>query len=135
MATTKIRLEQVAGDGTAATKNVPEAGDATAEQVVLGSDTRLTDTREPAVHAPTHIVGGTDPLNLGQDDIPALSATKINQDVLSDAVIPTTIPRFVTAPTTASDTGVVGQMAYDINYFYVCVDTDTWRRTALNTWA
>jgi hypothetical protein len=33
--------------GSAATKNAPVSGDATAMQVVLGSDSRLTNQREP----------------------------------------------------------------------------------------
>jgi len=37
------------------------------------------------------------------------------------------------APATPTSTGTVNQMAYDEDYFYVCVATDTWRRTALST--
>ena len=36
--------------GTAATRNVPETGDAAATEVVLGGDTRMTDTRHPKAH-------------------------------------------------------------------------------------
>jgi hypothetical protein len=36
--------------GTAAAKSVPTSGNATSTQVVLGSDTRLTDSRTPAAH-------------------------------------------------------------------------------------
>lgn len=39
-----------------------------------------------------------------------------------------------TAPATASSTGIAGQIRYDANYLYVCVATDTWKRTALTTW-
>jgi hypothetical protein len=39
-----------------------------------------------------------------------------------------------TAPASASDTGSPGQTAYDADYFYVCVATDTWKRVALSTW-
>lgn len=39
-----------------------------------------------------------------------------------------------TVPSTASDGGVSGQLAWDTSYLYVCVDTDTWKRTALSTW-
>lgn len=38
------------------------------------------------------------------------------------------------APASATDTGTPGQMAYDADYFYVCVATDTWKRIALTTW-
>jgi len=40
----------------------------------------------------------------------------------------------VTVPSTATSTGVAGQYAYDTNYFYVCIATNTWKRTALVTW-
>lgn len=44
------------------------------------------------------------------------------------------LPLRVAAPATASSTGVAGTIAYDSNYFYQCVATDTWKRTALSTW-
>lgn len=37
-------------------------------------------------------------------------------------------------PTSATDTGVAGQIAWDANYMYVCIATNTWKRTALTTW-
>jgi hypothetical protein len=40
----------------------------------------------------------------------------------------------VAAPATAASTGVAGDTAYDANYFYVCVSTNTWKRAALSTW-
>ncbi len=46
--------------GTAATRNVPATGNAGATEVVLGSDTRLTDSRTPTGHAHGNIN------NLGQ---------------------------------------------------------------------
>ena len=41
---------------------------------------------------------------------------------------------WVTPPATASATGVAGQKAYDEDYLYICVATDTWRRIAHDTW-
>lgn len=38
------------------------------------------------------------------------------------------------APTSASDTGTTGEIRYDSNYVYVCVTTNTWKRSALATW-
>lgn len=51
-------------------------------------------------------------------------------DVNSDSV------RLRTAktPASASATGDVGQICWDSNYFYVCVATNTWKRSALSTW-
>ena len=40
----------------------------------------------------------------------------------------------VDAPASASDTGSAGQVAYDADYFYICVDTDTWKRVGVSTW-
>lgn len=40
----------------------------------------------------------------------------------------------VDAPASATATGTIGQTAYDTNYFYVCVATNTWKRVALSTW-
>lgn len=37
-------------------------------------------------------------------------------------------------PTTSSGTGNQGDICWDINYMYVCVSTDTWKRAALTTW-
>lgn len=40
----------------------------------------------------------------------------------------------VAVPATATSTGVVGQVAQDANYFYVCTATNTWKRSPLSTW-
>lgn len=45
------------------------------------------------------------------------------------------VPVKALVPETASSTGSVGQVAWDTDYFYVCVATNTWKRTALSTWA
>ena len=37
-------------------------------------------------------------------------------------------------PSSASDTGTAGMIAWDSDYVYVCVATNTWKRTALTTW-
>jgi len=38
------------------------------------------------------------------------------------------------APSTASSTGVAGQIAYDSGHVYICVATNTWKRATLSTW-
>ena len=40
----------------------------------------------------------------------------------------------VSAPATASSQGTAGQVAFDADYVYLCVATDTWKRAALSTW-
>jgi len=37
-------------------------------------------------------------------------------------------------PSSASDTGTAGQIAWDSDYIYVCVATNTWKRVGISTW-
>lgn len=39
-----------------------------------------------------------------------------------------------TPPVTTSDTGTAGEMRFDTSYLYVCIATNSWKRTALSTW-
>lgn len=39
-----------------------------------------------------------------------------------------------TIPTASTSTGVKGQICYDSSYLYVCIATNTWKRTALSSW-
>jgi hypothetical protein len=47
---------------------------------------------------------------------------------------PPTAPALVAPPLSSTATGVVGQISWDANYIYVCVNTNTWKRVALTTW-
>lgn len=53
-------LSAITNAGTAASKDFPASGDATATQVVLGNDTRLADSRTPTAHASSHRSTGAD---------------------------------------------------------------------------
>jgi hypothetical protein len=44
-------------------------------------------------------------------------------EVVGDLVIPSP-----TVPTSPTDTGTAGQIAWDINYIYVCTSTNNWIR-------
>lgn len=46
----------------------------------------------------------------------------------------TSVPGVVTVPASASATGVAGQIAYDASYVYICVSTNTWKRSAIAGW-
>jgi hypothetical protein len=39
----------------------------------------------------------------------------------------------VPVPTSSTDAGVAGQIAYDTSFIYICVDTNTWRRIPAST--
>ena len=38
------------------------------------------------------------------------------------------------APSSATDTGVPGDIRYDSGYVYICISNNTWKRAALTTW-
>jgi hypothetical protein len=67
-----VQSSRVIGLGTAATLNVPASGNATTAQIVLGTDTRLGDIRTPSAHAASHIVGGSDQIQLVTTSIAGL---------------------------------------------------------------
>lgn len=67
-------------------------------------------------------------LNFAQTEISSIQATLKNLADTSTIVTPG-------VPPTPSAAGIKGQMAYDANYFYICIATNTWLRTALSTWS
>lgn len=69
-------LSTISDAGTAAAKNAPATGNASATEVVLGSDTRLSDARTPSStlsHASTHAAAGSDPVTLAQSQVTNLT--------------------------------------------------------------
>ena len=49
-------------------------------------------------------------------------------------IVDSTNSAAATVPSSASDTGTAGDIAYDSSYVYICVAKDTWKRSALSTW-
>jgi Bacteriophage T4 gp9/10-like protein len=47
---------------------------------------------------------------------------------------PPTAPELVAPPLTSTSAGTTGQISWDANYIYICVNTNTWKRVALTTW-
>ena len=67
----------------------------------------------------------------GQGTIP----NKDNQVVLGNPTVDTIkMGGTNRTPASATDTGVKGEVCFDASYMYVCVATNTWKRTALATW-
>lgn len=67
-------------------------------------------------------------LNFAQSEISAIQAT-LNNIAASSTVVLASVPP---TPTAA---GIKGQMAYDSNYLYICIATNTWRRVGISTWS
>lgn len=70
-------------------------------------------------------VGLGDVDNTADADKPVSTDTQTALDGKLDA--------WVSVPSSASDTGTAGQIAYDGTNLYVCVATDTWVKTTLAT--
>ena len=66
----------------------------------------------------------------GSTDVTAAGGVNVtgNLTVSGDTIIATETPASATA------TGTAGQIAWDADYFYVAVETNTWKRAALSTW-
>jgi hypothetical protein len=86
--TLAIANTQVSGLGTASTKNIPATGNASATEVVYGTDTRLTNSRTPTTHASTHGSGGSDAITIAPAQVTG-TAVITTDSRLSNARTPT----------------------------------------------
>lgn len=76
---------------------------------------------------------GSSPLvTVNQQGVIALNAILAILTTLN-TTITNTFPNWVSAPATATSTGLAGQVAYDATHFYVCVSTNVWVRVGLST--
>ena len=48
--------------------------------------------------------------------------------------VPPAAPALVAPPTSSTGNGHTGQISWDANYIYICVNTNTWKRVALTAW-
>ena len=66
-------------------------------------------------------------LGLGTGDSPTFVKTTLTGDEINVATSQT--------PASSSAAGTQGDVAWDADYIYVAVAANTWKRTALSTWA
>ena len=88
--------------GTASAKNAPASGNASATEVVLGSDTRLTNARTPTAHKSSHATGGTDALTPADIGASALNHAHSALDVTSGTFDIARLPVGQTSTTVAA---------------------------------
>lgn len=81
----------------------------------------LTNTASGATARPFEIQIGGSPI-LFVDKLGGITSTKFCLSALN------------TAPSSASDTGTLGEIRVDANYIYICTATNTWKRVAIATW-
>ena len=108
--------------------NLPQRGDNnwdTPLNAALNNlDTRLT------THTHTGVTGATGPTGAAGATGPtgAAGATGPTGAAGTPGVT------VVAVPTTPTSTGVVGQIAFDINHVYVCIGTNSWARLNRDNW-
>lgn len=118
---------QVALDAKMARTEVPtityeRSGDAVAyniygalmQQVVLAGDSRLTNPRAPIQHF--HDAG------------------EMTTGTLQNDRLPTNVVRWSSVPAATNSPGTPGSVAYGNNHLFICISSNSWRRTQLGTW-
>lgn len=71
---------------------------------------------------------------LGNGTTLGLADVAKSGDYVDLANRPPTAPALVAPPISSTSTGSVGQISWDVNYIYICTNTNTWKRVALTTW-
>lgn len=82
---------------------------------------------------------------IAADDDPTIASTDITDATATGTALLTAanaadgrtalgVPALVSAPGSATATGVAGSIAYDSTHIYVCVGASTWVRATLATW-
>lgn len=94
---------------------------ATINTTAADSDTQIQGVTDPNL---VFVDASTDRVGIGTN----APSTKL--DVNSDRIR----IRTSKTPLSAVDTGTTGDMCWDANFFYLCVATNTWKRSTLATW-
>jgi len=77
----------------------------------------------------TNTAAGTDRLLILKDPTGNVSARTINLNNLA-----TNLALSANAPVTSTSNGIVGTLAYDQTYLYICTNKNVWKRVNLETW-
>lgn len=97
--------------------------------ILIGGSSIDTDTTDDYLNIGNSIYG-----DMGTSTTKETGDAAITIDGYLDINSDTIRVRTSKTPSSASDTGTQGQIAWDSNYIYVCTATNTWVRSALSTW-
>jgi hypothetical protein len=68
------------------------------------------------------------------DSFTSLFFNNSNTSLLYNALNMSQYLKFSSPPLTPTSTGVTGQIAYQDNFLYICINTNNWRRIRMGTW-
>lgn len=110
--------------GDSATKDVGTTGDT----VAAGNDPRLSDTRAPTTHAPSHASAGNDPITVAQAQVVGLTTVLSAKADLVDGKVPSAqIPAIALTDFLGTVPNEAGMLALsgDVGDWTIRVDTST----------
>ena len=105
------------------------------------------NTKSESAGSTNQIIIGNEATGLGSNSVVIGNDDIIKTVLKGDIGIGTTLPtekldvnsnairiRTAQTPASATATGTQGMITWDADYIYVCIATDTWKRTAISTW-
>lgn len=106
------------------------------DRIVLALFAKTSSTQEKDISlyldGESHYSHIETPLKLRHNDSAGLNEGDYQHLTLVEKA--TMLTSISTIPTTNSDTGTTGQVAWDSDYIYICTATDTWKRIAVTPW-
>ena len=93
-----------------------------------GASVTISDTPPAASAGDLWWESDTGRLKIYYQDTDTIQWVDVNAPLRQDRIASTG------APSSATDTGVAGDIRYDSGYVYIAVATNTWKRAALTTW-
>lgn len=125
----KITIDKSTGVVTISTANIPAFN-------TLNFGTLLDISTNTSSNRTTFNLLSNSDIFLNDDGTTFATFSSTNQEIYSDNLKANKfkVSALNTAPSSSSDTGVLGEIRFTDEYIYVCVATNTWKRANLTTW-
>jgi hypothetical protein len=68
------------------------------------------------------------------DDLDTSFEQRVNETIDSTDLLADKISD-ISAPSVSTDPGETGQIKFDSEYIYICVATNTWKRSPISSWS
>jgi hypothetical protein len=109
---------------------IVNGGDNTNPSIYWGTDTN-TGIYHDSDNAVKTTINGTKRVEVGAGYLQVYGDVIATEDVKAAQF---KLSALNTAPSSASDTGTLGEVRIDASYIYVCTASNTWKRAQIATW-